>query len=193
MEKYIKKVVEKMIKYHLIHPELTDEYVYALTCIFESIIVIGTILFISVLIGRFFPTVCFLFFFYSLRRRCDGYHAKTFFGCYIMSILSYLCVVIWSHYVYLNTQLQCIVLLVTSVIIYAIGASIHPNMQMNPNEIAATKKAARLVLMLEDSIILFSFWMWNCSLEITYMVSAVAICCICLLIAILFRKEVASK
>lgn len=193
MEKYIMKVVEKMIRYHLIHPELTDEYVYALTCISESTIVIGTILFISILIGRFIPTLCFLFFFYSLRKRSDGYHAKTFLGCYIMSILSYLCVVIWSNYVYLNMELQCIILGITSIIIFIIGSVIHPNMQMNPDEIMATKKAARLVLILEDSIILFSLWMWNCSLEITYMTSAVAICCICLLIAILLRKEEAIE
>ena len=97
-----------------------------------------------------------------------------------MTILVYLIVVRWSEYTYVAIQLQCVLLVIASVLICIAGASIHPNMQMDEEEIAASKKAARVVIVLENIIILLCMWVWKDLQVISYMVSGVVLCCICL-------------
>lgn len=189
MEKLANYIVRKMLQYEIIDEERQDDYIYALIQITESAIVVGSIFLISVILGRVIPTTIFLLFFYLLRRRIGGYHAKTFKGCYIMSIVFYLIGWCWGENVYINLKEQFLIFLIASLIIFSIGAEIHPNMKMTQQEIIATKKKARLVLTLETIIVLFVKHLGTFLLIVSYMMYAIVLCCICILLAVFHREE----
>ena len=192
METYVKKIVDRMLCYKLIDEEMYEEYVYAMVCTCESIMVICSIFLLAVILDNVGATVCFLLCFFSLRKRTDGYHAKTFLGCFAMTILAYLIVVRWSEYTYVAIQLQCGLLLIASVMICMVGASIHPNMQMSEEEVAASKRSARVILLLENIIILLCMWVWKDLQTVAYMVSGVVLCCISLYLSKFMERRIKS-
>lgn len=69
VEKKIDSLVKTMVEYNLINEEQKENYVYALTCFIEMSITVGSILLVSIFLRNFVPTVGFLLFFFSLRKR----------------------------------------------------------------------------------------------------------------------------
>lgn len=83
MEKIANAIVREMEKEKLLDHEMNEYYVYALVTLVERWLTIGTIICISFIYNNLLPTVLFLMFFLSLRKRTGGFHAKNFWQCYL--------------------------------------------------------------------------------------------------------------
>lgn len=190
VDKLVNKIVDLLISEQFITTDSQEEYVYSLTCVLESVITNGTIFLISLITSNTIQTACFLLFFYTLRKRTGGYHAKTFYGCYFTTIGIWLAVTGICKSITHFTYLQWILLTVFGSIILVIGTVNHPNMNMSPEEVSAAKLSARMVLILELCIICFLKWLKADAILLSYLSVAIILCGILQGIAKLLGQEV---
>lgn len=190
IEKIVMNMVGQMIEERLIDKDQEDYYVYAIITRTEQLITVGTILFISWFANEFVPTLFFLLFFLSLRKRTGGYHFKSFIQCYIGTIVIYIAMIKLNVIILNYTNVLFIILLLSICLVGLVGTVNHPNIHMNKAELSDSKKAARILVMLEGGIIFFLFLMDANITCITYMSTAVILCAILLCMAKITRQEV---
>lgn len=182
-------LVDKFTKEQLINERQKEHYTYAFILIVEKIITIGTICIIGFITNEFIHTILFLVFFLTLRKRTGGYHAKTFLQCYFGTIISYIIVsrISWIGAEY--PHLILIVLTIAICMIEIIGTVNHPNMHMSIAELSEAKKIARIIVLLEGSIILFLVCIGANWVAINYMSMAIILCATLLCIAKIIKQE----
>lgn len=190
IEKIAANVVGQMTAERLIDKDQKDYYVYAIIYHAEQLITVGTILLISWFVNEIVPTLFFLLFFLSLRKRTGGYHFKSFSQCYIGTIVIYIVIVGLNSILIGYTNILFIVLLLSIGVIGWIGTVNHPDAHMNMEELSESKKAARILVSLQGSVIFFWYLMDANSSCINYMSIAVILCAILLCVAKITRQEV---
>lgn len=190
IEKLAVDLVSQMVEAKLIDMEMETRYVYTLVCWLEKFITVGTVIFISAAMKKLLPTLFFLIFFLGLRRRTGGFHLSRFYQCYFATIASYLMIVIVSAGLAKHPQGLFGILLLAMVGIGLIGTVNHPEMHMTPKELAESKNIARIIVMLEGSIICGSALFGAEMIFISYMAMAVILCAVLLCIAKIFKQEV---
>lgn len=193
VERMARSLARRMIETGLIEENMAGSYIYVAVCLIERFITIGTIILISIIIGRFFPTILFLCFFLGLRKRTGGFHLNKFYQCYIATVASYLLVAVVSEKMAGHQACILVMLFLSSAIICVIGTVNHPNMHMNSEELAVSKKMAKITVMLEGCVICFSILIGADTILISYMAIAVALCAALLCIAKIIKQEVRAK
>lgn len=158
--------------------------------LYNESITIGTIILISIAVEKFLPTLFFLLFFLGLRKRTGGYHLDKFYQCYLASVLSYLVILGISTSLVGYPQLILGMLLFAMSVIGIIGTVNHPNMHMDSAQLAESKKEARIILLLEGSIIYCCVLLGADLIFISYMAIAVILCAALLCIAKILKQEV---
>lgn len=183
-------IVDQMEKEKILHTEMREQYIYALITTIEKWITIVSILCIGVIFKQIVPMMLFLTFFLSLRKRTGGYHANSFFQCYLGTLIIsigviHVCPILVNH------MKVVYVLLVFSVVAIAlIGAVNHPNLAMDCIELQESKKAARYLLGLECMILAATISLEICEFFVCYMSSAIILCAFLLCLAKILKQEV---
>ena len=190
IEKIAIDLVDQMTETKLIHKDMAERYIYVAICWMEKFITIGTIILISIAVEKFLPTLFFLLFFLGLRKRTGGYHLDKFYQCYLASVLSYLVILGISTSLVGYPQLILGMLLFATSVIGIIGTVNHPNMHMDSAQLAESKKEARIILLLEGSIIYCCVLLGADLIFISYMAIAVILCAALLCIAKILKQEV---
>lgn len=189
-EKLIERTVDLMIEEQLVLEKKKEDYVYTLTCMLESIITLTTIVILSFFFKNTIHTIGFLWFFFFLRKRTGGYHAETFFGCFLSTVIIYIGLVPVCRIFLQYPMLRWMMLIVTCCVIFVIGGVNHPNMNMDKEEFESAKNSARLALILEIMIIGFFKWLHTAEIFVTYLSVAVLLCGILLCVAKMIGQEV---
>uniref|UniRef100_UPI00405612B3 accessory gene regulator B family protein n=1 Tax=Agathobacter sp. TaxID=2021311 RepID=UPI00405612B3 len=123
IERIAERTADKLIGYEYIDCSKREEYVYAMVMCMESWISILSIVLIGMLFRVLVPTIFFLVFFLAIKRRSNGYHAKTFQSCYLFSISVFLFFV-----AVLSPAMQCelyvtyVLFILSAIVILTIGA-----------------------------------------------------------------------
>ena len=190
IEKIAIDLVDQMTETKLIHKDMAERYIYVAICWMEKFITIGTIILISIAVQKFLPTLFFLIFFLGLRKRTGGYHLDKFNQCYLASILSYLAILGISTSLASYPLWLLGMLLLAMLGIGIIGTVNRPNMHMDSAELVESKKEARIILLLEGSIIYCCVLLGADMVFISYMAIAVILCAALLCIAKIFKQEV---
>lgn len=190
-EKIVQRIVDLFVGYGFIEEEQKETYDYSLLCFVESCIIIGSIILISLMVGRFRPTVFFCVYFFSLRSHTGGVHFNSFIKCFIASLLLFILVVFCCDVVVRKSRLILWIMTISSaLIVWKIGAVNNININMSVKEIAATKRAARLVLGMEMCLLAFL----ECTRVefsiIAFSCCGIILCAILLIIAKLIGQEV---
>lgn len=193
VDRVINRLVGRLLAEQLITEEYRDDYIYALTCIVESMITITSIVAISLVLSKVIPTIGFLLYFFSLRKRSGGFHARTYGGCYAGTIITYLLVVYTCEYFISHGMIQWFLFVVSAILVFVIGSVNHPNMNMNTEEAEGAKDSARLVLILEICIIGCLVWLKADRLFVAYLCCGVILCGILLCLAKLTGQEVKTN
>lgn len=190
IEKIAINLVNQMTEVKLIHKDMAERYIYVAICWMEKFITIGTIILISIVVQKFLPTLFFLVFFLELRKRTGGYHLNKFYQCYLATVVSYLFILAictrLSHY----PRWLLGVLLFAMVGIGIIGTVNHPNIHMDSEELAESKRQARIIVLLEGSIIYGCVLLGADMIFISYMAIAVILCAALLCISKILKQEV---
>ena len=193
VEKMVLKLVNRMEREYIIEKTNREYYQYALITMAEHMIAVVSMLVIGMLFKQFVPTIIFLIFFLSLRKRTGGYHADKFWQCYLLTMITYIGV-IQIAYTFSKKPFIMYEILVPAVLgIEIIGTVNHPNIDMNQTELQQTKKAARLLVLIELVVITASVVLEINQLYICYMSLAIILCSFLMCLAKILKQEVNVK
>lgn len=185
-------IVQRLIQEQLLEQGKNAFYVYAIQLVCERWLTVGTILLVSVILKNELQTILFLLCFLNLRKYTGGYHAKTFCQCYFGTIATYLVMPIFVSILNGIFALH-IVLLLTAIVYIAVVATInHPNMALDKEEYEASRKRARVVLMLEGISIALCYAICVGERYIGFMSSAIILCALLMVIAKISMQEVSQ-
>ena len=179
-----RKIIEKSSK---------DYYEYVLITLAEHVIGVGTMLIIGMLFKQFIPTVIFLLFFLSLRKRTGGYHADKFWQCYLATIIIYIGIIQMAAVLAEKTYIMYAILFLAVLVIEIIGTVNHPNIDMNKSELQENKKSARLLVLMEAAVIVLLVILEINQLYVCYMSIAIILCSFLMCLAKMLKQEVKVK
>lgn len=190
IEKMAVNVVTQMTEEKIIIEKYKDYYVYSLILLLEGFITVGTIILLSMLFKNFIQTILFLVFFLSLRKRTGGYHLKKFYQCYLCTVFSYLFILSFSNTLAKYPTILMLMLFLSIGFIEIIGTVNHPNIHMNTYELMESKRSARILVLIEGSIIFCFLLLGVDMLYISYQVIALVLCATLLCLAKITKQEV---
>lgn len=193
IEKMAKRIVSQMEIQKIINKANCEYYEYAIIGMAEHIITVGTMLFLGLIFREFLPTVCFIVFFISLRKRTGGFHASRFWQCYLGTVLIFSAVIQIVPLLCRKTTLMYAILLLAIILICIMGTVNHPNMDMSKSELHESKKAARLLVLMEIMIIAVLRYLKIDILYIGYMSAAIILCASLMCLAKIIKQEVCAK
>ena len=131
--------------------------------------------------------------FLSLRKRTGGYHADKFWQCYLLTIITYIGVVRVAPALSENPHMMYILLFFAVLVIEVFGTVNHPNINLDKNELRETKKAARLLVLIEIGIIAVLIMLKINQLYVSYMSIAIIMCSFFMCLAKIIKQEVKVK
>ena len=190
IEKLALNLARQMETKKMIDKADREHYEYALITLTEHTITVGTMLLIGAFFHQLIPTICFLVFFLSLRKRTGGYHADKFWQCYLVTVIIYVAVIQAAAVLSENPVVVYVLLSIAALAIEIIGTVNHPNMDMDKDELRESKKAARLCVLMEVSVIAALVALNINALYVSYMSWAVILCASLLCVAKVIRQEV---
>lgn len=190
VEKIAIAIVGQMGNEKMISQNMKERYVYALIMMTEKWITVGSIIGISFLLKQFLPTLFFLGFFLCLRKRTGGYHANTFWQCYLATIITYIMVTFLSPVMIANIKITYSLVVISVILIAIIGTINHPNIDMDAFELKESKSAARWLIALESMILFASILLEIQKSYISYMSLAIILCAALMCVAKILKQEV---
>lgn len=190
VEKMVLKLVNRMERENIIEKTNREYYEYALITMTEHMIAVGSMLVIGMLFKQFVPTIIFLIFFLSLRKRTGGYHADKFWQCYLLTMTTYIGVIQFAFAFSEKPIIMYKILVLAVLAIEFIGTVNHPNIDMDKAELQKTKKAARLLVLIESAVIAASVVLEINQLYVSYMSIAIILCSFLMCIAKILKQEV---
>lgn len=192
MSDYVsRKLTDCLFENGLIAAHEIEDYRYSTQLLFEKIIGMAFLLLIAAVNGQFLQTVFFLVFFSNIRKYSGGFHAKSFPGCLCLSFLVYLSYTkLLFPYLLHTPKLNTCLLAGAFIIILAIGAVNHPNMHWDEAEYSMCKNTARMICVIEVSIIIAFTLLGIADSYILFMSFGVILSAVMLLIAKFTRQEV---
>ena len=193
IEKMALKLVNQMEMEKIISKSNCEYYEYALIAMVENIVTVGTILLIGIFFEKFLHTVCFWAFFISLRKRTGGFHANKFWQCYLGTVITYIAVIQVIPMLCETPAVMYGMLLLAIILIYIMGTINHPNMDMDKSELQESRKAARLIVIMEVMIIAVLVYLKADILYIGYMSVAIILCAFLMCLAKIIKQEVSVK
>lgn len=193
IEKMVLKLIGQLEAKKMIYKADSEYYEYALVTLTERTITVGTMLLIGLAFNQFIPTICFLVFFLSLRKRTGGYHADKFWKCYLMTVIAYIVIMQVATVLSENPVAVYVMLSFAVFIIEIIGTINHPNMDMDINELRESKKAARFCVLMEVLAIAVLDTLKINDLYVCYMSLAIILCASLLCVAKIMKQEVKVK
>lgn len=187
------KLVNQMEMEKIINKSSCEYYEYALIGMVEHAVTVGTMLLLGLIFRQLLPTICFVVFFLSLRKRTGGFHANKFWQCYLGTVLTYIVVMLVVPMLCMNQTIMYGMLLLAISLIFIMGTINHPNVDMNKSELKESKKAARLIVLMEVMVIAVLIYLKANILYIGYMSSAIILCALLMCLAKIIKQEVYVK
>lgn len=193
IEKMAIKIINQMEIEKIISQSSCEYYEYALIGMLEHAITVGTMLLVGLIFRQFLPSICFIVFFLSLRKRTGGFHANKFWQCYLGTVITYIVVMQVVPMFCINQTIMYGMLFFAIILICIIGTINHPNIDMSKSELQESKKAARLVVLMEVMILAALVYLKADILYIGYMSVAIILCAFLMCLAKIIKQEVGVK
>ncbi|MEZ3514081.1 MAG: accessory gene regulator B family protein [Lachnospiraceae bacterium] len=190
VEKVALRIVNQMEMQKIISKSNCKYYEYALIGMIEHTITVGTMLFLGLLFRQFLYTICFVVFFLSLRKRTGGFHANKFWQCYLGTIIAYIEVMQAVPILCKKPSVMYGLLFLAMLLVCIMGTINHPNMDMNKSELQESKKAARLIVIMQIMVIAVLAYLKADILYIGYMSVAIILCAFLMCLAKIIKQEV---
>ena len=193
IENMVLKLVNQMEIEKIISKSNCEYYEYALISMVEHAITVGTMLILGLIFRNFLPTTCFIVFFFPLRRRTGGFHANKFWQCYLGMVITYIGVMLIVPMLCINQTIMYGILFFAIMLICIMGTINHPNIDINRSELQESKKAARLIALMEVMIITVLVYLKVAIQYIGYMSVAIILCAFLMCLAKIIKQEVFAK
>lgn len=131
----IEQLVRVLIQKEILDEAHREEYECVLTVKFEKLAAYGILLLAAFLIGKPLQGMLFAVMFVALRQTTGGFHAESFLGCLLGSVLTLLLVVkIVVPLSESHTEVIRVVLLLSIICILCFAPVNHPNLALTKEE-----------------------------------------------------------
>lgn len=182
-------LVDFLIQQDVLDKTYRDDSVYGLTLFLEKMVTYLLLMGIAFFLGKPAEGLMFAICFVFLRQSTGGFHAKTFIGCLIGSVLSfYVAMEVMAVWLQSHVLISSSLLLMACICVFVWAPVNHPNLLLTEDEIKRNKLWSRSILLIEVCIIEIGYVLhmqWQ-----QYIVSAVILCATFILIAKLIGQEV---
>lgn len=121
IETLAKKITNKLIENRIINSEDIEIYNYCFETTIVSLISHCSLFILSVLLNEFICSMIFLISFSVFRRICGGYHTDSYTKCSIMSLLSYLAMILIIKKINIIFCLSFYILIIGLIIIFLLS------------------------------------------------------------------------
>lgn len=150
-------VTNRLVAKGIINADYKEIYRYGLESLFSAALELISIFFLAFLFGNFFETLLFFLTFIPLRLYAGGYHARTHFKCYLLSIMMYM---FFSTIIYftpsnLITCFSLIFSLLSLIIVFLFSPVVHSNRHADKEHKKNCRKISLIIVALGT---LFIFW-----------------------------------
>lgn len=156
-QRIAKRICSYLSNKGILNEENKDIYTYALEVIILNTSIFVVLFIISVMMKQMESMLCFILFFVPLRSYGGGYHAKKSITCFVLSITSYVLVLlIINNYAYLyRNELMRMVTVILIVIMYIFAPIVHENHPLNDKQYRRNKTIVRLLLIMDFIMLVF--------------------------------------
>lgn len=152
--------VDFLIQHEVLDKTYREASVYGLTLLFEKILTYLLLLGMAFALGKPVEGLVFAVCFVSLRQTTGGFHAKTFQGCLVGSVISfYLTVELMTVWLQSYPLIAGSLLLIAIICVLIWAPVNHPNLLLAKDEIEKIRLWSRVVLLIEVSIILAGYFL----------------------------------
>ncbi len=159
-EKLVCKLVNSFVEYQFIQEQSREEYCYRMLCTLETVITVCSMFLIALFWGNVIEGMFFCAFFFGLRSRTGGFHLQSFRKCYVCSLLVYIAVLACGEIsTQISSKLIWPVIGIAAWIICAIGTVNHSGWNLDREELKASKRCARYIVIIEAVTLCFMGWL----------------------------------
>ena len=154
MENISAFIADRMCKLEIIKKDDLKFYAYSIQLLLERTIGLILIGIFALAFKSFFEIAVFVITFALIRIHSDGMHCKTSIGCFITSVLMSLSTIPVSTWLMANPIIckECVMLSV--VVIFAIGTIRDPNLDLSDNEFFRLRIRSRIGMSIIGPIVL---------------------------------------
>lgn len=88
-EEYMEKIANKFADWLVCCGAPGDNreiYAYAVECLLNTVLIFSVIIVVSIILGKFLPTLLWILFFLPVRHTSGGLHAPNHIGCFLFSV-----------------------------------------------------------------------------------------------------------
>lgn len=143
-------ITNKLIEKGVINADYKEIYRYGFESLFSAAFELISIFVLAFLFGNFFETLLFFLTFIPLRLYAGGYHARTHFKCYILSIMMY---ILFSAIIYFTPSnliagFSLIFSLLSLIIVFLFSPVVHSNRYADKEHINKCRKISLIIVAL---------------------------------------------
>lgn len=158
IEKVARKLVRTLQTGKYLQDRGEEEYLYGTICFLETCASSIVLASIGALFGKLFQTILFLIFFSQIKKRCGGFHAKTYAGCLLGSCAIFVAFVSWiCPWMTENMGWAMVFTTICFIGIEWIGAVNHIGMGWSEREYSKSVEISRQIALAEYMIILLLY------------------------------------
>lgn len=160
LEKISESITAFFLRNQLIETDQKEIFEYRIQKLIGTSFSACLTLIISLLLHRFFETVCYLVFFCWLRSRSGGFHAKSFFQCVLCSEGIYLisALLIFPILELSPWPVTMLLLFLSSLLVWILAPVNHPNIAWDEGEFQESKKRTRIILGIQVLLTVVGYW-----------------------------------
>lgn len=185
------KITDWLIKNGTISQQNKENYVYGLEVSIEKLITYSFLLLLAIVLKIFIPSVLFILFFVVLRGYAGGFHASTYWGCFISTIVLYLgCSQLMAPLFIAHSYFVIPTILVSFMIILLLAPMNHPNLNLSQKELHRCKIGARIVAVIQVGLVILGEISGINTVYVVFPFLGTLMCAVLLIVETLNQKEV---
>ncbi len=181
--------VDFLIRNNALEKQYREEAVYGMTLAVEKVIVCVAVCMVSFMLGKFLEGAVFTLCFLALRQTTGGFHAKSFPGCFVGSVVTVvLCLEVFVPLLAKHLIVFGMLFIISIICILFFAPVNHPDLMLTAEEQRKYRIRGRGILFMETGAavagtILKMKWQ-------QYIMLTVIICAVFIVLAKLIRQEV---
>lgn len=164
LENFANRIANALCESNLICNDDREIYQFGIEIALLKCIHVITMLIIGAVFGLFFESVIFIVCYSILRDYAGGYHAKTKVGCYVISwvMIILVIIVVKNCPAIAISKVSALGLLLSAIIIFILAPEDNPNKPLDQTEVKRYRNRARLLVIIE---ILLAALLWAISIN----------------------------
>jgi len=164
------KITEVLKRYTTIKKDKECVYIYGLELLISTVITSISLIIISLILGSINYFFFFILFFFIQRLFCGGYHAKTYFKCFMLTNFIFILTYIFATLFYVSrfTIFIPVLVIVSFLIIIYYGPLKNKNHPYSERRYYQLRRLSRTISAISVSIWFSIYLFKNCSFELIF-------------------------